>query len=164
MHTLRGRARIALLVAGLLGAVTGRADAQGLGYAVGGLAGVSGFFGSLATVHAAGGGELLIADRAGVGGAVGFMGTGSFLGMLSVNGVLHLVPSRPGHTASPFVTGGRSAFGESDIIFGTWDLGAGVDLWPRDRVGVRLEFRDHIRTDSRGNVQYWTIRAGVVFR
>lgn len=36
--------------------------------------------------------------------------------------------------------------------------------WLRPRVGLRIDFRDHVRPDSRGTVQYWTFRAGVSFR
>lgn len=40
----------------------------------------------------------------------------------------------------------------------------GAELLLRNRVGVRVELRDHIRLDDRGNVHYWSIRAGVIVR
>jgi hypothetical protein len=130
-----------------------------------GLAGVSGFFNVSPAFQASGGGELLLRGRAGVGAELGVFGTSSsLLYLISPGVVYHFVPSRAGNRASPFVTGGRGMFGGSDIIFGTWNVGAGVDIWPRDRVGLRLEVRDHIRPDSRGTVHYWTIRGGVAFR
>ena len=157
--------RAAALGLSLIFLTAGHADAQVLGYGVGGLGGVSGFFNVSPAFQASGGIEALFRGRLGVGAEVGVFGNASsLLYMFSPGVVYHVVPSRIGNRVSPFVTGGRSAFGESDVIFGTWNVGAGVDLWARDRVGVRLEVRDHIRPDPRGNVQYWTIRGGIVFR
>ena len=99
--------------------------AQGVGYGVAGLAGVSGFFASLATLHGAGGGELLVRGRAGVGGEVGFIGTSGVLGLGSVNGVVHLVPNRADHKVSPFVTGGYTRMGNADGAFNAWNAGPG---------------------------------------
>ena len=160
----RGVARAALAAVTALLVTGGTARAQGVGYGVAGLAGVSGFFASLATLHGAGGGELLIADRAGVGGEIGFLGTGGILFMGSANGVLHLVPNRREHKASPFVTAGYTRMGNNDSSFDAWNAGVGVDVWAKDRVGVRVEFRDHVRPDDRGIVHYWTIRGGIAFR
>ena len=153
-------ARMALAAFTVLGSVHG-ADAQGLGYGVGGLAGVSGFFASAGAGHVAGGGEALFRGRAGIAGEVGLINN---LTLGSANGVAHLVPSRAGHRLSPFVTGGWTRMSSGEGTFDAWNAGGGLDVWPRDRVGFRLEFRDHIRPDSRGNVHYWTIRGGIAFR
>ena len=96
-------ARIALLALVIVLGSVSAADAQGLGYGVGGLAGVSGFFASAAAGHAAGGGEALFRGRAGIGGEVGLINN---LVLGSVNGVVHLVPNGAGHRLSPFVTSG----------------------------------------------------------
>ena len=136
--------------------------AEGLGYAIVGPAGYSGFFGSSASsVHAAGGGEALVDGRAGVGGEFGVFNS---LSVFSVNGVLHVSPSPPNRGLSPFVTGGYTHMGNGEGAFDAWNVAAGMDLWTKNRLGVRVEFRDHVRPDSRGAVQYWAIRAGVVFR
>jgi hypothetical protein len=74
------------------------------------------------------------------------------LGRVSVNGVVHVVPSSPEHRVSPFVTGGWTRTSSGEGSFNAWNL------------GVRVEFRDHVRPDSRGTVQYWTVRAGVTVR
>jgi len=141
-------------------------EAQGLGYAIAGPAGLSGFFGSSASaVHAAGGGEALVNGRGGVGGEFGvFANSSSALLVFSVNGVLHVSPSTTSRGLSPFVTGGYTHMGSGEGSFGAWNVGGGIDLWTKDRVGLRVEFRDHVRPDFRGAVQYWTIRAGVLFR
>jgi len=116
-------------------------------------------------VHAAGGGEALVNGRAGVGGEFGvFANSSSALLVFSVNGVLHVSPSTASRGLSPFVTGGYTHMGSGEGSFGAWNVGGGIDLWTKDRVGLRVEFRDHVRPDFRGAVQYWTIRAGVVFR
>jgi hypothetical protein len=136
--------------------------AEGLGYAIVGPAGYSGFFGSSASaVHAAGGGEGLIDGRAGIGGEFGVFNS---LSVFSVNGVLHVSPSPANRGLSPFVTGGYTHMGNGEGSFDAWNVAAGMDLWAKNRLGVRVEFRDHVRPDSRGAVQYWTIRAGIVFR
>lgn len=155
----------ALLVASML-ACAATADAQVLGYAIAGPAGFHGFFGSSASFgHAAGGAELLIPDRAGAGVEYGVIaGSDSALLVWSVNGVVHVLPGRGRSRVSPFVTGGftRMSSGEGD--FNAWNAAAGLDIWAKPRVGVRVEVRDHIRLDDRGNVHYWALRAGVVFR
>lgn len=142
------------------------AQAQITGYAVAGPAGFSGFFGSDASgAQAAAGVEILIGGRAGVGGEFGMLGnSSSVLWVTSVNGTLHILPGTRGHGTSPFVTGGYTRLSSGDGAFDAWNAGAGVDIWPKDRLGVRIEFRDQVRTDPRGNVHYWTLRAGVVVR
>jgi hypothetical protein len=65
---------------------------------------------------------------------------------------------------SPFFTGGYTHMGSGEASFDAWNVGVGFDLWTSDRFGFRVEFRDHVRPDFRGTVQYWTVRAGVCFR
>lgn len=140
------------------------AHAQLLGYALGGPAGVSGFFGSSDTgLHAAAGSELLAAGRAGAGAEFGILaGGGAPLFVTSINGVFHVVPAR--QKLSPFLTGGFTHMSSGEGSFRAWNAGAGVDYWIKDRVGVRVEFHDHVRPDPRGTVHYWTFRAGVSVR
>lgn len=151
-----------------MGAVTmllwgSRVEAQGIGYGVAGLGGVSGFFASRTTLHAAGGGGLLFRDRLGAVGEFGFFGTGRPLFMGSANGVFRFASAR-GDAASPFVTGGWTRMGNGDSSFDAWNAGVGVDIWPQERLGLRIELRDHVRPDVRGTVHYWTLRGGIIFR
>ena len=152
-------------------AITARpAAAQALGYGIAGPAGYSGFFGTSSDpmLHAAGGGEFLAGGRVGVGGEFGLLANsngGVFV--TSANGVFHFAPSvaTPIRSRiSPFASGGYTRITGGEGAFDAWNLGAGADLWLKPRVGVRLEFRDHIRPDGRGGVQYWAFRGGVVFR
>jgi hypothetical protein len=155
----------ALVVAAVFTSSARNADAQALGYGVAGLGGVQGFFGSLATGHVAGGGELLAKGRGGVTGEVGLLGSGSgALHTLSFGGVWRVVPLSTERRYAPYVTSGFGMLGDGDVIFGAWTVGGGVDVWARERLGVRVDLRDRIRTDSRGSVHYWTVGAGVVFR
>ncbi len=153
------------LVLVLGGAVTS-AEAQGLGYAILGPAGQQGFFGTSGLAgHAAAGGELLIRNRVGIGGEYGiFGGEGGGLTIASLNGVVHFAPAERQRGARPFVSGGYTRLSNGEGTFNAWNAGAGVDIWARERVGVRVELRDHIRPDDRGNVHYWSIRAGVAIR
>ena len=106
--------------------------------------------------------------RFGAAGEFGILaGPNSGLFITSVNGVLHFVPSvaTPIRTRiSPFITGGYTRMFSGEGGFDAWNIGAGADIWLKPRVGLRLDVRDHLRPDRRGDVHYWTFRAGVVFR
>lgn len=108
----RSNVPLAMLVVLFAAAWAAPAHAQGLGYAIAGPAGFSGFFGSSdAGFHAGGGGEVLVKRIAGAGAEFGIFGNASSaLWVKSVNGVFH------------------------------------------------------VRSDRRGDVHYWALRAGVAFR
>jgi len=160
--TARG---VAALIVGLV-AIAGRVEAQSLGYVIGGPAGVAGFFVARASqLHVAGGGEFLAAPRIGVGGEFGLFGSSRSLFVLSLNGTIHLGGSSA-ETVIPFLTTGYTRFGvgDHDTQFNAWNVAGGFDYWAGRRAGVRAELRDHIRLDTRGTVQYWSLRGGIVFR
>jgi hypothetical protein len=145
----------------LLAASASGAGAQSLGYVVAGPSRVEGFFSSSTSLHAAGGGEALLGGVFGVAGEAGLLANSSnVLWVASANGVLHVTSAR----LSPFLTGGYTRMGSGEGGFDAWNLGAGVDVWSKERLGFRLDFRDHIRDDFRGTVHYWTVRGGLVFR
>jgi hypothetical protein len=155
--------------AALLTAGARTADAQALGYGVAGL-GVrtGGFLGSIGGGHVAGGGELLSKGRAGIAGEVGLLGnSSSVLTTVSVGGVWHVVPMSTKHRPAPYLTSGFSVLANHDGGFATWNIGGGVDVWTGERMGIRLDVRDHLRPLRRhfgGTAHYWTVGAGVVFR
>jgi hypothetical protein len=139
------------------------AEAQGLGYASAGPAGVSGFAGRGSDAfHATAGVEIVAGDRFGVGGEFGFFNR---LIVGSANGTVHLAGLN-GAKVSPFATAGysRMGIGDGEGAFSAWNVGAGAHIWFGRRVGMRLELRDHVRPDDRGTTQYWSARAGVAFR
>jgi hypothetical protein len=152
-----------LLLASLFSLLASAAQAQGLLHASGGLAGYSGFFGrSAVSVHAGAGGEVVAADRVGIGGEFGIFNR---LMVGSANATVHLNGVKTA-TFSPFLTGGYSRFGigDGEGAFNTFNVGAGLHYWAAKRVGFRVEVRDHFRPDDRGTTQYWSLRAGIAFR
>lgn len=159
------RMAAAVFVMALAGGVQ-TAGAQALGYAIAGPAGQYGFFGTSGLAgHGAAGGEVLIQNRVGLGGEYGiFAGEGGGMYVGSLNGVVHFAPAERQRGTRPFLTGGYTRLSSGDGDFNAWNVGAGVDIWARERVGVRVELRDHIRPDDRGDIHYWAIRAGVVIR
>ena len=151
-----------LLVTLFITLISATAEAQVLAYGVAGPAGASGFIDINTTFHAAGGAEGIIGDRLGIGGEFGFFDR---LMVASGNATLHL-GALPASRATGFVTGGysRLGIGDGEGAFSAFNIGAGAHVWFGEHAGLRIEFRDHIRTDDRGNTQYWSIRAGVAFR
>jgi hypothetical protein len=158
--------KVVLVLILVAGVAVRTAEAQALGYGIAGPAGFSGFFGSSASgLHAAGGAEVLVGGRAGVAAELGVLANAtSALLVFSGNGVFHALRATTERGPSPFVTGGYTYMRSGEGSFNAWNVGAGLDIWLSDHVGVRLEFRDHVRPDRRGAVQYWTFRAGVSFR
>ena len=140
---------------------TSAAHAQPLGYAVAGPTANSGGFGGLA-LHAGGGGEFL-ARGIGVGAELGLLTNGgSALGVVSLNGVAHFRTTTSGK--SPFITGGYSRFSSGEGTFDAWNVGVGSDFWYAGRVGLRVEFRDHVRPRFNGAVHYFTVRFGIAVK
>jgi hypothetical protein len=144
------------------------ANAQGgLGYGIAGPAGVAGFFAASASeLHIAGGGELHAASRVGAGGEIGIFGSSGSLVVLSFNGTVYLGSRPAANRTVPYLSTGYSRFGldRGDDSFGAWNIAGGLDYWAGRRAGLRVELRDHLRLDTRGTVQYWALRAGIVFR
>lgn len=122
-----------------------------------------------ATLHVGGGGEYVFTGGVGIGAELGYLGPieqlGGGFGVFSANGGYHFKKaSRSGKTI-PFITGGytsifRERNGESGFNFGV-----GVNHWFKERVGIRLEFRDNV-FQYRGSdyVHYFNARIGVTFR
>jgi len=155
-----------LAVAVVLAGSASRADAQVSGYAIAGPAAYSGFFGSsLSALHGAAGGQYVFGACLGVGGEYGILGnSGGGLLVYSVNGVCQLPGLGADKGVAPFVTAGYSNFSSGEGTFHAWNLAGGTDVWIARRVGVRVEVRDHLRPDSRGDVHYWAFRGGIVIR
>jgi hypothetical protein len=147
-----------------IGVTAAPVEAQPVGYGIVGPAGVTGFFRtSVANGHAAGGVEVLAGGRVGGQGEFGVIaGEGGGLFVTSGNGIVRL--GAADDPVAPFVTAGYTRMFSGEGGFDAWNAGAGADVWLKPHVGVRFEFRDHVRPDSRGTVHYWTFRAGVSFR
>lgn len=124
-----------------------------------------------ATLHFGGGGEYVFKGGGSVGAELGYLGPIERLdagfGVFSLNGGYHFKnASRSGKTV-PFLTAGytgifRGSGGDSGFNFG-----GGVNHWFKDRVGVRLEFRDNVfgfTSGANNSVHYLNARVGLTFR
>ncbi len=125
---------------------TNREEHRGQGYVFFAPGALVGGGSSAGTAHVGAGGEALIYRGIGVGAEIGYLNPwrdfSAGIGILSLNGSYHFNRAQK---LSPFITGGYSlAFrsGHANLV----NVGAGVNYWFHDRVGLRLEFRDHIYT------------------
>jgi len=140
---------------------------RGQGYVFFGPGAASGG-GTLGTVHFGGGGEGLLYKGIGVGGELGFLAPNQRfsdgLAVLSLNGSYHFLPHQRTGKVAPFVTGGYSLFFRSGSA-NLYNFGGGIHYWFRERMGLRLEFRDHVLPTPGGpSVHYWGFRMGLAFR
>ena len=115
------------------------------------------------TVHLGAGGEGVLGKGIGIGAELGALGPresfSDLVGLFSANGYYHF--SRSGK-ADPFLTGGYSLlfrFEHANLA----NFGLGMNYWLVRRLGLKVEFRDHIRT-SGATTHYWGIRVGPAFR
>jgi hypothetical protein len=122
--------------------------------------------GSIGTLHCGVGGEGLLHRGLGVGGEIGVIGTwsgqGDTMGIASVNSSYHFRGASASRKVVPFVTGGYSLFFRHFSASGA-NFGGGVNYWFHDRLGLRLEFRDHV-VNIDGQRHYVGIRIGLAFR
>jgi hypothetical protein len=122
--------------------------------------------GSTATLHFGVGGEGLLHKGLGVGGEIGYLTPArsfdSGFGIFSANGSYHFTQATASGKVVPFVTGGYSLFFRDGHANG-FNAGGGVNYWFRERLGVRLEFRDQVVTEGR-EVHYLGFRVGLAFR
>lgn len=122
-----------------------------------------GYSESVTILHVGGGGEALVYRGLGIGAEVGAIGSleesGGGLGLFSVNGSHHF--GQNGKVV-PFLTGGYSVVGGN----GTRSLanfGIGLNYWFGERMGLRLEFRDHFYLDGSAR-QLLGLRLAFAFR
>jgi len=141
---------------------------SGLGYGFFGIGAASWDGASEGTWHVGGGGEAIFRDAFGVGAEMGYLGWleegGDGLGVLSVNGAYHFGGGANARRWRPFVTGGYTLGFDGDVTENLFNIGGGVDFWMKPRVGLRLEFRDHIWSEDGDAVHFWGVRVGVTFR
>ena len=163
--------KIQPLIVLLLLAMPGLAAAQtstsaGHGYVFFAPGGATGRGFTTSTLNLGGGGEAFVAENFAVGSEIGALwpteNFGAALGLFSVNGAYHFGRSAEGRKAVPFVTGGYSLLFREETS-NLYNLGAGVDYWFREKLGLRLEFRDHIWNPGT-TVHLWQVRIGMTFR
>ena len=165
--SVRRRALAGALTLAAIASPAATAHAQGAyGYVFGAPGAISCCGESEGTLHFGGGGEFVTPIGVGVGAELGFLGTwdgfSEGIGVFSVNGSYHFARSR-GRKLDPFVTAGYSlAFRQGHANMG--NVGGGANIWLHPRVGLRLEFRDHLWEGQGSKVQYWGLRIGAAFR
>ena len=122
--------------------------------------------GEVATLHVGGGGEGLFYKILGVGAEIGYLGTirelGNGIGVLSPNVSFHFTNATRSGKFAPFVTSGYSLlFG--DGVASAVNIGGGMNWWFKERVGLRLEIRDHLVVTG-GVPHLFGVRIGLAFR
>jgi hypothetical protein len=119
---------------------------------------------SLATVQAGVGGEVTAWKRLAAGAEIGALGPveniGAGFGVASFSAYGHLLGS--GRKLDPFVTGGYSLLWSGGHV-NAGNVGVGTNYWFAKHFGLRVEGRDHIRSEGQ-QVHYWGVRFGIAFR
>jgi hypothetical protein len=118
------------------------------------------------TLHFGVGGEGLIYKGLGAGGEIGYLtparGIGNGFGIVSGNGSYHFTNVSESRKFVPFATGGYSFLFRSGTAHG-FNAGGGVNYWFRERIGLRVEFRDNVFYSGRP-IHFLGVRVGLSFR
>lgn len=171
-----------LILAPSLGQAQSSDYSKGHGYVFGGAGGQT--YGG-ADVHVGFGGEGFFNRFVGISAEGGYVGgsgaSNSDAGIFSPNFVARFLAKDNKNKVEPFVTGGYTLFyhGETEARINSgfgysyfdvhrlrsgMNLGAGVNLWASDRIGVRFEFRDYILLGSYGTIHFAGGHIGLTFR
>jgi len=118
-------------------------------------------------VNLGGGGEAALGRSFTLGGEVaGLISTRERFArnaaVLTVGPACHFV-SRSARKLDPFVAGGFSLL-VSRGVQPALAIGAGANYWFQERLGLRLEFRDHIWASEGATIQFYGARFGLAFR
>ena len=154
--------KIAFLVLAVCAAARAQSSSGYLFFAPGG---VSNSGPTEATYHGGGGVDAHLVKGLGLNLELGILGPkeyfSDFVGVFSAGGTYYLLRGKE-HRVEPFVAGGYTlVFREGHANLGYF--GGGVNVWPLRRVGMRLEFRDHLYSHD-PMVHFWGFRMGVAFR
>ena len=119
-------------------------------------------------LHYGAGGEGLLYKGLSAGAEVGYAhpwgGFGGGLGVLSANGGYFFRDARSvSAKIVPFVNGGYTLLFRSGSESGL-NIGGGVISWFSERVGLRLEVRDHLFSDGGQYAHLVGFRIGLAFR
>ena len=141
----------------------------GLGYGFVGLGAVTSSGESMGTWHVGGGGEAVIRDAIGIGAEIGYLNgleepDESGLGVFSLNGSYHFNGGEASRRFRPFLTAGYTLGFAADGHENLFNIGGGVDYWLKPKVGLRVEFRDHVWSGDEDTLHFWSVRFGVTFR
>ena len=158
--------KVKLIALILLAAAAAMAQ-QSNGYVFFGPGAASGHGGSTLTLHMGGGVDAMIAKGIGVNAEIGAMWppkacfADCVVGIFSPGGTYYFTRGRESKV-EPFVNGGYSLMfrsGHGNLFY----FGGGLNYWMSKKVGLRMEFRDHVPTyDS--SAHFWGFRLGLSFR
>jgi hypothetical protein len=145
---------------------------RGQGYLFIGEGTLRGCGGLYGITHVGGGGEVLLFKGLGIGSEVGAMGTlGEGVGVFSIDPSYHFRRASSKSKLVPFVEGGYTrTFANNDPLppSNLFNFGGGIHYWAFKRVGLRLEFRDHVHFrigySSGFADHYWGLRIGLALR
>ena len=120
------------------------------------------------TLHVGFGGEGRVYKGLGFGADIGgFLQSSSCscgLAMFSANGSYHFSSVVRDRKVFPFLTAGYTGVANSVGGENWFNFGGGVDYWPRERVGLRVEFRDHVDPNHREPLHFLEARIGLIFK
>src|SRR5262245_22342568 len=118
------------------------------------------------TLHVGAGGEGLVYKGLGVGAEIGYLGftddLGEGFGVLSPNVSYHFTNATRSRKFAPFVTSGFSLLFRGSAAPAV-NIGGGMNWWFKERVGLRVEFRDHVVVTD-GSPHFFGVRIGLAFR
>jgi hypothetical protein len=118
-------------------------------------------------LHFGVGGEGLVYKGLGLGAEIGYLGAArelsQGLGIFSPDASYHFLRSGGSGKFSPFVTGGYSRLFTGGGGANAFNIGGGLHWWFKDRIGLRLEVRDHI-TAPEPSIHIIGFRIGLAFR
>lgn len=153
-----------MLTAGVSAQASREHRGYGYGFAAPGASIVDG--GANATLHLGAGGERLVYKGLGVGGEIGYVGSmtgmGSGFGVGSASASYQFRNATSSGKLDPFITGGYSVGFRGEATSG-FNVGGGVNYWFKERVGLRMEVRDHIFPEF-SNLNVIGVRVGITFR
>ena len=97
-------------------------------------------------LHYGAGGERVFFKGIGMGGEIGYAHPterpDAGLGVASINGLFQFVEALPNRKVVPFVSAGYT-LGFRSQTANFINFGGGATWWFRERIGLRLELRDH---------------------
>ncbi|MBI3934414.1 MAG: hypothetical protein HY316_06950 [Acidobacteria bacterium] len=123
------------------------------------------------TLQIGGGGECRIFKGLAVGaelGGLGPLGTATWastsgMGVFSLNGYYHFANATPGGKMIPFITAGYTGVGSTEWAERWFNVGGGADYWVKNRVGLRVEFRDQVDANHSEPIHFAGVRVGLVW-
>jgi len=155
-----------ILAAGLAAAQEKDSPRKGQGYVFVAPGGVTEQGHTDGYLHFGIGGEGVIYKGLGLGAEIGYLFANGCpscgLGLGSINGYYQFKSVGSSRKLVPFITGGFSAAVGSGGVGSGFNFGGGVNYWLRRRVGLRLEFRDHIPAEA-PDAHLWQGRIGFAF-